>query len=100
MHRIGKQSILFFLVLTLILVPFQVAAEDSPALEPPPTDPGAMVADLLLARPLGIVAMALGAVFFVVSIPFSASGGNTNEAFHRMVGDPAAHTFGRPLGKE
>lgn len=100
MHRFRKQSILFFLVLTLVLVPFQAVADESPAPEPAATDPGTMTADLLLARPLGIVAMALGAVFFVGSIPFSASGGNTNEAFQRMVGDPAAYTFGRPPGKE
>ena len=100
MHRFGKQSILFFLVLALILAPLPAVAEDPPPPQSGKTDPGAMTADLLLARPLGIVAMAIGAVVFVVSIPFSATGGNTNEAFNRLVADPAVYAFGRPLGQE
>jgi hypothetical protein len=33
-----------------------------------------------------------------VSLPFSAMGGNTKTAFNKMVADPAAFTFKRPLG--
>jgi hypothetical protein len=58
-----------------------------------------MVADLLLLRPLGIVATVMGTAFFIVSVPFSALGGNTREAFHKLVIDPARFTFKRPLGK-
>lgn len=58
-----------------------------------------MVADLVLLRPLGIVATVIGTAVFIVSLPFSVLGGNTKEAFHRLVIDPATFTFKRPLGK-
>lgn len=58
-----------------------------------------MVVDLLLLRPLGLVATVVGTAFFIASLPFSALGGNTKEAFHRLVVDPARFTFNRPLGE-
>ena len=42
--------------------------------------------------------MALGMVFFVVTLPFSALGGNTDEAFDEMIAKPTKFTFSRPLG--
>ncbi len=65
----------------------------------PPPDPGTMLADLVLARPLGLVATVAGSVIFIVSVPFSAVGGNTDEAFDSLVVTPAEYTFGRPLGR-
>jgi hypothetical protein len=64
----------------------------------PPKDPAAMTMDLLLARPGGLVATIAGAAIFVVSVPFSALGGNTGEAWDSLVATPAAYTFQRPLG--
>ncbi len=61
-------------------------------------DPAAMTMDLALARPGGLVATVAGAAIFVVSLPFSALGGNTGEAFDSLVANPAAYTFQRPLG--
>jgi hypothetical protein len=58
-----------------------------------------MIADLLLIRPLGIVSTVMGTAFFIVSLPFSAAGGNTKAAFQNLVVDPAKFTFNRPLGK-
>jgi hypothetical protein len=57
-----------------------------------------MVFDLALIRPLGIVGIAVGTGAFILSLPFSALGGNTNEAFERLMADPARYTFKRPLG--
>ena len=59
---------------------------------------GMMIADALLIRPLGIVATVGGTLMFIVSLPFSALGGNTGEAFDRLMADPAGFTFTRPLG--
>jgi hypothetical protein len=59
---------------------------------------GKMIADALLVRPLGIVATLAGGVIFVVSLPFSLLGKNTGEAYERLLVDPAAFTFTRPLG--
>lgn len=58
-----------------------------------------MIADFLLLRPLGIVATVVGTAFFIVSLPFSLPGGNTKAAFQRLVIEPAAFTFHRPLGR-
>ena len=57
-----------------------------------------MVADALLVRPLGIVGTIIGSAIFLVSLPFSALGGNVEEAYQKMVVEPAHYTFGRPLG--
>lgn len=59
----------------------------------------AMAADVLLLRPLGIVATVLGSAAFVVSLPFSALGGNVGQAADKLVAEPAAYTFKRPLGE-
>jgi hypothetical protein len=58
----------------------------------------AMIGDLVFMRPLGITATAVGAVLFVVSVPFSLTGMNTGESFERLVADPVEYTFSRPLG--
>ena len=59
---------------------------------------GAMVADAVVARPLGLVLTAVGAATFVVSLPFSALGGNVAEAADLLVVKPARATFVRCLG--
>ncbi len=57
-----------------------------------------MMGDLVVMRPLGIAATAVGAVFYVLSLPFSLAGGNEPEARQKLMGDPAGYTFARPLG--
>lgn len=58
----------------------------------------AMLGDLIIARPLLIGATAVGAVAFVVSLPFTALGGNVKEAGQALVADPAREAFARCLG--
>jgi hypothetical protein len=76
----------------------------TPALAAEPGEPvkevsaGAMAVDCLLLRPLGLVATAAGAVIYVVSIPFSAPGGNQLYARQKLVQEPAEYTFNRQLG--
>ena len=57
-----------------------------------------MMGDLVIMRPLGIAATAVGAVAYVLSLPFSLLGGNEAEARQKLMGDPAGYTFTRPLG--
>jgi hypothetical protein len=59
-----------------------------------------MVADALVVRPVGIAATVLGSVFYVISLPFSYTGGNQYDAQKALVEDPARHTFQRPLGED
>lgn len=58
----------------------------------------AMVGDLLVARPLLIAATLVGTAVFIVSLPFSALGGNVEEAADALVGDPGREAFARCLG--
>ncbi|ARN74177.1 hypothetical protein BST96_08630 [Oceanicoccus sagamiensis] len=58
----------------------------------------AMAGDLVIARPLLLVATVVGTVFYVVSLPFSLAGGNAAEAGETLVVGPAKSTFVRCLG--
>ena len=93
-----KQSIVFLTIAALILIPF--ATESLAQDNSPQTTYSAekMVADALLARPLGIIATVFGSAVFVVALPFSLLGGNTGVTFKNLIVAPAKYTFQRPLG--
>lgn len=83
------------LAMTMLAVsaPVMAGPEDEPSAEE-------MVGDLLVARPVGLVVTAVGAAAFVVSLPFSAIGGNIDKAAEKLVVGPARETFVRCLGCE
>lgn len=58
----------------------------------------AMAGDLIIARPVGAVITTLGAAAFVLTLPFSALGGNVKQAAQTLVVKPARETFVRCLG--
>lgn len=58
----------------------------------------AMGVDAVLIRPVSLVATAVGAGLFVVSLPFSLLGMNVKDAGRRLVVEPGKYTFVRPLG--
>lgn len=60
---------------------------------------GAMLVDGVIARPLGLGATVVGAAAWVVTLPFSALGGNVGEAADKLIMEPARFTFVRPLGE-
>jgi len=96
MFKIAKKSLIVMMMAAMMIMPLAAnAAEYFEAEEP---SGGAMMFDLVVVRPVGIVATAVGCVFFVVSSPFSALGGNIDAAGQKLVKDPAAYTFKRPLG--
>jgi hypothetical protein len=57
-----------------------------------------MMGDLLIARPMLICATVIGAAAFVVSLPFTALGGNVKEAGQALVIEPGREAFVRCLG--
>lgn len=61
-------------------------------------DEAAMAADALIARPAGAVITAAGTLTFLLTLPFSAAGGNVKESAERLVVDPAREAFVRCLG--
>lgn len=60
---------------------------------------GAMAIDAVVVRPMGLVSTVLGTGLFIVTLPFSALGGNVDEAAQALVVAPAEMTFVRPLGE-
>jgi hypothetical protein len=64
-----------------------------------PPSGSSMLVDIVIARPLGLVATVVGAVAWVVSLPFSLPSGSADEAAQALISDPAAYTFKRPLGE-
>ena len=85
-------------IATMIGMTFAGAAGAAVIGEDQQVTAGKMAADALIVRPLGFVATVLGSVLFVVSLPFSALGGNVGEVGQRLVVDPAMFTFKRPVG--
>jgi hypothetical protein len=58
----------------------------------------AMTGDAIIARPVLLVMTVVASAVFLVSLPFSALGGNVGEAADVLVMGPAKATFVRCLG--
>lgn len=58
----------------------------------------AMTGDAIIARPVLLVMTVVSSAVFLVSLPFSALGGNAGEAADVLVMGPAKATFVRCLG--
>ena len=99
MNKIGKRSVILLLITAMIFIPFGTSAIAQSKNMDNDISGEAMAADLIVIRPLGIVASVLGTAVFIVSLPFSALGGNTKTACRKLVQDPAKFTFTRPLGE-
>jgi hypothetical protein len=98
MHKIGKQSVVFLIIAAMIFIPFGTCALAKGKVLDNDVSGEAMAADFFIIRPLGIVTSVLGTAVFIVSLPFSALGGNTKTACRKLVQDPFNFTFQRPLG--
>ncbi len=62
-------------------------------------DPVVMMADGVLARPLGLASTIIGSAFFVITLPFTVPSGSVSEAKKQMIEYPAWFTFKRPIGE-
>jgi len=69
----------------------QTAVDESPSA-------GAMVGDLLVARPIGLVMTVGGTAAWIVSLPFTLMAGHAGEAAETLMIGPAESTFRRCLG--
>jgi len=101
MNNIAKKIILLLVAVTLVSIPlagsaFANARDD--VLVGDPTG-GEMIYDILVLRPVGICAQAIGAATFFISAPFSAAGENIYDAQDELIIKPAKFTWKRPLGE-
>lgn len=104
MRRLNRKLVSYFaaFVFAVATPGFASAASMSTAVDSAHAEPpsaGTMLADTFMVRPLMLVGTAVGVVTFVVTLPFSALGGNVGEAGETLVVDPAKYTFIRPLGQ-
>jgi hypothetical protein len=83
------------LMVSCLMLPQLLWAEE--AIDERPNE-WAMVGDLLVARPIGIVLTAGGTALWLVSLPFTLLAGNAEEAASTLVVGPAESTFMRCLG--
>jgi len=60
---------------------------------------GEMVADAAVVRPMTLWASAIGAVGWVVTLPFTLPSGSAGDVGKAWVGDPLKYTFCRPIGE-
>ncbi len=96
MKRLKHKTLAYILALPLV---YGTASLPQPAWadEQEPEATG-MIIDGILVRPISLVATVVGAVAFVITLPFSAMGGNVDEAGKKLIDRPAAYTFSRCLG--
>nr|MBS0019102.1 hypothetical protein [Gammaproteobacteria bacterium] len=67
-------------------------------LEHPPSA-SLMILDAFAFRPTTLALTIIGGAAFVLTLPFSATGGNVEQAKERLVMEPWRFTFDRPLGE-
>jgi hypothetical protein len=93
-----KKWILSGVVITILLgfigAPTMVWAQDLD--EPTGTE---VTFDLMIARPVSFVGLALGASIFVVTLPFAVATGSADNTAKALVAEPYDFTFVRDLGE-
>ena len=83
----------------LALTAMTAQADDRSGIDDAPSG-AAMAVDLLLVRPVSLVATVAGLGLFIVQLPLSIiMGVPPVEPAKKLVAEPAAYTFNRPLGQ-
>lgn len=59
----------------------------------------AIVFDIILARPLGLVTIVAGTAIFIVGLPFTIPTGSVGASAEKLIADPFRFTFIRPVGE-
>lgn len=57
-----------------------------------------MAVDVVVARPLGLLATVIGTALTVVALPFTIPSGSVESSARELILRPAEYTFNRPLG--
>lgn len=91
----GARRAVATLVIACMMLPQALWAQD--AIDDSPNE-FAMVGDLLVARPIGLVMVVGGTAAWLVSLPFTLLSGHAGEAAGTLIGGPVETTFMRCLG--
>jgi hypothetical protein len=101
MRRMNRKLMSYCVAIMLVVTNTAIASSTSMTYYDDHTEAptgGTMLADTVMVRPLMLIGTAVGVVTFIVTLPFSALGGNVGDAGQTLVIDPAKYTFIRPLG--
>lgn len=98
MSRFKKRSLVLMLVAVFLVVGAAAPVMAQSKNPDEDTNAGAMIVDFVIIRPLGIIATLGGTALFIITAPFAAAGGNTDQTAEQFVKRPARFTFTRPLG--
>jgi hypothetical protein len=94
-----RKTLLAAAAATCVLVSVPATADDyADSISAAPSGE-AMAFDLLVGRPLGVVATILGTALFVISLPIDLLVWNVKDPAQRLVVEPARWTFARDLGQ-
>jgi hypothetical protein len=93
--KVGARRATVALFISCLMLPQMLWAQE--AVDESPNE-WAMVGDLLVARPLGVVLTVGGAAVWLVSLPFTLLSGHASEAAGTLIGGPVETTFMRCLG--
>ncbi len=96
-RRMKKTLLMILIVATLTMSLAATSSAQSMLWENEPTA-GHMAGDFIFVRPFAIAGLALGAVVYGLSWPFSYWGNNEEQARQKLVIDPFEFAFKRPLG--
>ena len=100
-RKIAAYLVVAVMTATTLSLPMTATAATSYGFMRESTEPtgGKMLADAFMVRPFMLVSTVLTTATFIVMLPFSAMGGNVGESAEKLVKEPAAYTFTRPLGE-
>lgn len=82
----------------LFIAAFLPASTAFAAMEAREPSGEAIVFDVVLARPLGLVTLAAGTAIFIAGLPFTLPTGSVGVSAEKLIADPFRFTFIRPVG--
>ncbi len=88
-----------FLAITLSLMLFFATVSPAVAGEHEEPSEAAIIMDILIVRPLGLVSIAFGTGVFILALPFSIPTKTVRITGEKLVKEPVIFTFKRPVGE-
>ena len=95
MKKTSLPAVVFFLAIFLTTSTMALAAGQMSE-EPSAT---AIVADVVIIRPLGLVSVVIGSALFVVALPFTIPAQGVKMTARKLVVEPFHFTFTRSIGE-
>lgn len=102
----GKSKGVRFLVVLVLALTLAVPAWGEEPANEAKTDPctgpaaEAVMFDTLIMRPIGLASMVVGLVGAIVAYPFALASGSSDRVTQKLIYEPFAFTFLRPMGDD